>query len=109
MLATPADNGRVIGDGFDRLARTPDRTVIPLAVRGGLDAAAEVNVVDHLRPRQLPWIAEAQPLVGIFLLPALRDDLLEQPEIVANAVAECGNAERRHAFHETGGETAEAA
>ncbi len=64
------------------------------------DAAAEMHVVDHLRPLEFPGVAEAQPFVGIFLLPALRDDLAEQAEIVADAVADGGNRKRRHALHE---------
>ena len=50
-----------------------------------------------------------EPFVGIFLLPALRDDLAEQAEIVADAVADRGNGQRRHAFHEAGREPPEAA
>ena len=68
-----------------------------------------MHVVDHFRPLEFPGVAEAQPLVGIFLLPALRDDLAEQAEIVADAVADRGDRERRHAFHEAGREPPEAA
>ena len=71
--------------------------------------AAEMHLIDHLRPLEFPGVAEAEPLVGIFLLPALRDDLAEQAEIVADAVADRGNGQRRHAFHEAGGEPPEAA
>jgi hypothetical protein len=46
---------------------------------------------------------------GIFLLPALRDDLAEQAEIVADAVADGGNRQRRHALHEARREPPEAA
>ena len=74
-----------------------------------LDVAAEMHVVDHLRPLEFPGVAEAEPLVGIFLLPAVRDDLAEQAEIVADAVADGGDGERRHALHEAGREPAEAA
>ena len=74
-----------------------------------LDAAAEIHLVDHLRPLEFPGVAEAEPLVRIFVLPALRDDLAEQAEIVADAVADGGNGERRHALHEAGGEPPEAA
>jgi hypothetical protein len=73
------------------------------------DAAAEMHVIDHLRSLEFPGVAEAQPFVGIFLLPALRDDLAEQAEIVADAVTDGGNGERRHAFHEAGGEPAKTA
>ena len=73
------------------------------------DAAAEMHVVDHFRPLEFPGVAEAQPFVGIFLLPALRDDLAEQAEIVTDAIADRGNGQRRHALHEAGRKPAEAA
>src|SRR5450432_3530824 len=65
-----------------------------------LDAAAEIHLIDHFRPLEFPGVAEAEPFVGIFVLPALRDDLAKQAEIVADTVADGGNGERRHAFHE---------
>ena len=74
-----------------------------------VDMAAEMNVIDHLRPLEFPGVAEAQPFVRIFLLPALRDDLAEQAEIVADAVADGGNGQRRHALHEARREPPEAA
>ena len=73
------------------------------------DAAAEMHVIDHFRPLEFPGVAEAQPFVGIFLLPALRDDLAEQAEIVADAVADGGDRERRHALHEARRQPSEAA
>ncbi|MEY9880360.1 hypothetical protein ABIA43_001894 [Bradyrhizobium sp. USDA 328] len=108
VMAAPADDRRVIGDRLHGLTRMPDRAVAAL-VLDMLDAAAEIDVVDHLGPLQFPGVAEAQPFIGIFLLPALIDDLAEQAVIVADAVADRGNRERRHALHEAGGEAAEAA
>ena len=43
------------------------------------------------------------------MLPAVLDHLAEQAVVVADAVAVGGDAERRHALHEAGGEPAEAA
>src|SRR5258706_767961 len=86
----------------------PDRAVVPLGF-DVFDAAAEMNVVAHLRRLEFPGVAETQPLIGIFLLPALRDDLAEQAEIVTDAVADRGNGERRHALHEAGRQPSEAA
>ena len=68
-----------------------------------------MNVIDHLRPLEFPGVAEAEPFVRIFLLPALRNDLAEQAEIVADAVADRGNRQRRHAFHEARRKPPEAA
>ncbi len=68
-----------------------------------------MHVVDHFGPLEFPGVAEAQPLVGIFLLPALRNDLAEQPEIITDAVTDRGDCQRRHAFHEARGKPAETA
>ena len=108
VVAAPADDRRVIGDSLHGLCRTPDRAVATLLV-DMLDPAAEMDVIGHFRPLKFPGVAKAQPDVGIFLLPALIDDLAEQSEIVADAVADRGNRQSRHAFHEAGGEPPEAA
>ena len=108
VVAAPADDRRVIGDRLHGLGWTPGGAVAPLLV-DMLDIAAEMDVIGHLRPLEFPGVAETQPDVGIFLLPALIDDLAEQSEIVADAVADRGNRQGRHAFHEAGGEPPEAA
>src|SRR6185312_4657000 len=79
------------------------------AIRDHLDPAAKGNRVDPLRAGKLPRVADRQPILRIFLLPAVAHHLAEQPEIVADAVAAGGNAEARHALHQTGGEPAETA
>ena len=99
VLAAPADDRGVIGDRLHGLGGMPDRAVAAL-VLDMFDAAAEMHVIDDFRPLEFPGVAEAQPLVRVFLLPALRDDLAEQAEIVADAVADGGDRERRHAVHE---------
>ncbi len=108
VLAAPADDRRVIGERLHGLGRMPDRAVAALVV-DMLDAAAEIDVVDHFRPLQFPGIAKAEPFVRIFLLPALVDDLAEQAVIITDAVADCRDRQRRHALHEAGGEAPEAA
>ena len=108
VLAAPADDRRVVGHRLHGFRRTPCRAVAA-AVIGVLDMAAEVDVVDHFRPLEFPGVAETQPFVGIFVLPALRDDLAEQAEIVTDAVADRGDRQRRHALHEAGGQPPETA
>ena len=70
VLAAPADDRGVVGDRLHGFRRMPDRAVAALGV-DVLDAAAEMHVIDHLRPLEFPGVAEAQPFVGIFLLPAV--------------------------------------
>ena len=50
-----------------------------------------------------------EPVLGRFLLPTAPNELPEEPVVVTDAIAVRGDAERRHAVHETGGETSEAA
>ena len=108
MLAAPAHDRRVVGDRLHGFRRPPRRAVTP-AVIDMVDMAAEMNVVDHLRPLEFPGVAETQPFIRIFVLPALRDDLPEQAEIVADAVADGGNGQRRQALHEARRQPPEAA
>ncbi len=109
MRAAPADDRGVIGDRLDRLFGMPDEASVPAASGNGLDPAAIANVIDDLRPLELPGIAERKPFLRIFLLPAIPDDLAEEPMVVAYAVAAGGNAQARHAFEKAGGKPAEAA
>src|SRR6202041_2484293 len=108
VRAAPSDDRGVVGDRLHGFRRMPHRAVATPGI-DVFDAAAEMDVIDHLGPLEFPGVAEAQPLVRIFLLPAVVDDLAEQAEIVADAVTDRGNAERRHAFREAGGGPAEAA
>ena len=57
----------------------------------------------------LPGIAEAQPLVRDLDLPAVTNRLIEDPELVADAVADRRNIERRQRVHVTRGQPAQAA
>jgi hypothetical protein len=107
VLAAPADDRRVVGDRLDGFAGCQMR-VAPLASVCSTPPP-KADLIDHFRPLEFPGVAEGEPVVGIFLLPAVRDDLAEQAEIVADAVADRGDRQRRHAFHEAGGEPPEAA
>ena len=80
------------------------------AVRpGGLHPAAEADGVVDVGALELPGIAERQPGLRIFLLPAVPDHLLEQAVVVADAEAVGGDAQARHALHEAGGQPPETA
>ena len=108
VLAAPAHDRRVVGDGLDGFRRAPGRAIASLLI-DMFDAAAEIDLIDHFGALEFPGVAEAQPFVGIFVLPALRDDLAEQTEIITNAVADGGDRQRRHALHETGRQPSETA
>ena len=105
----PADDGRVVGDGEDLFLRVPALAHRVAGHAVALDAAAEADVVGRLAPFELPEIAVRQPVLGQLDLSAVLDFLVEEAVDVADAVAVGRDADRRHAFHEAGGETAETA
>ena len=69
--------------------------------------AAEQDGVLDLAAHDLPRVAEPQPLVGDLVLKAVADLLIEDPELVADAVADGRDAQRRERVHVAGGETPE--
>ena len=69
--------------------------------------AAESDRVGDLGPRNLPWIPALEPLVGHLDLPAVPDLLIEDAELVAYPVADCGDLECRERVHVAGGEPSE--
>ena len=78
-------------------------------VGGVLGAAAEADRVLDLVAADLPRVAVAQPAIGALDLPAVADVLIEDAELVAQAVADRRDVERRERVHVAGGEPAEAA
>ncbi len=109
VLAAPADYRRVVADRLDGFGRMPDVPGPLVFALDHFDPAAEADGVVDLWPLELPGVAVGEPVFGRLLLPAAANDLAEQTVVVADAVAVRGDAERRHAVHETGGEASEAA
>ncbi len=107
--AAPADDRRVVGDGPDRFRGVPDMAQTAGVRCDGFDPSAIGDIVGNLGPLEFPGVRERQPLLGEFLLPAVLDDLAEQPVIIADAVTVSRQAEASHALHEARGEPAEAA
>ncbi len=73
------------------------------------DAAAEADRIDHVGPLEFPGVAVAQPVFRLFDLLAVLDALVEQAELVADAVAVAGITVGGQGIEETGGQAAEAA
>ena len=109
MPAAPADDWCVVPDRLDGFGRMPDVPGPLVFALDHFDPAAETDGVIHFRPFEFPRIAVGEPVLGRLLLPAAANDLAEQAVIVADAVTVRGDAERRHAVHETSGEAAETA
>ena len=80
-----------------------------LLVAVALGAPAELHIERDFRTHDLPGITEAQPLVGQLDLPAVTNRLIEDAELVADAVADGRNVERRQRVHVTRGQAAQAA
>ncbi len=103
------EDERVVRHAVDDLVGHPAHAQPIVLVDVLLGGAAELDLDRPLRARQLPGIAESQPLVGLLDLPAVDDFLVEDPEFVADAVAHARHFERRQRIDEAGGEPAEAA
>ena len=106
--AVPHDE-RVVGDADDRAGVDPRRPRPSLPVLVEDDPAAETNRLRVLVPGQLPGVAELEPVVVLLELAATLYLLLEHPEVVADAVADRGQLQRRERIHEAGGQAPEAA
>ena len=74
-----------------------------------LDPAPEAHGIGPLRAGKLPGIGAGHPVVGLLDLPAVRELLAEHAVLVANSVADAGQAERRHGVEEAGSKASQAA
>src|SRR5262249_60232687 len=108
VVAEAGDRG-VVGHAEHRSGVGPVHAEAAFSVADELGAAAELDLVRDLRARDLPRGSELQPLVGALDLRALPDDLVEDAELVAQAVAVAGVAERRHRVQVAGRQPPEAA
>ena len=104
-----AGHGRVVGDALDHLLGKPAHAISAGLVVVRLGAPAELHVERDFRAHDLPGVAEAQPLVRHLDLPAVTNRLIEDAELVADAVADRRNVERRQRVHVARGEAAETA
>ena len=104
-----AEHRRVAGHALDPARRNPAHPIAPSFVDAGLAVAAEIHVVAHLRTHDLPGVALLQPLVGHLHLPTVADLLVEDAELVADAVADGRDLQRRQRIHVAGRQPSEAA
>ena len=109
VLDAEAGNRGVVRDPVDHQVREPRHTELPLRVRVMLGMPAEPDREAQLRPCQFPGIAVAQPEVGDFLLPAVVYLLVEDAELVADAVADGGYLQGCQRIEITGRQTPEPA
>jgi hypothetical protein len=74
-----------------------------------LDRPSETDGYLVIGVGELPRVAGIQPLVGALQLPAILERLLEDPELVVDAVCYGWQIERRQRVHEAGGQPPQAA
>src|SRR5262249_1587040 len=77
-----------------------------MLVRVWFGVPAEFYRISNFRAREFPRVPAAQPFVGDLALPAVTNDLIENSELVANAVTDCRHFNRCERIHETGSEPA---
>ena len=103
-----AEDRGVVGQTVDQQVRHPaDAQGAVVVVLLGM--AAEPDRKAQLGPRELPGIAIPQPGVAHLDLPAVLDTLVEDTELVADAVADGRDLQRGERVHEAGREPPEAA
>ena len=82
-------------DPLDPVRRQPAHAHAPVRARVELGVPAEAHVPADLGPHDLPGVALLEPLVRGLDLPTVADLLVEDPELVADSVADGRNLERR--------------
>ena len=106
--AVTLDRG-VVGDALDAPAGHPPDAVAAGVVGVVLGVAAPLDEVVHVGFGDLPRVSVGQPVVGLLDLPAVVDLLVEDAELVADAVADGRPLEGGQRVEVARGEPAEAA
>ncbi len=83
----PLDRG-VVGDALQHPFRYPPDAVVTGVVDVTLAVPAPVDPVVHIRLFDLPRVAVDQPVVGLLDLPAVANLLVEDAELIADAIAD---------------------
>ena len=101
-------NVHVAGHGDDAVVVLVD-DVVEAALPALLDLAVKLDLDALVGVALQPHLTAGQPVVGLFLLPAVHDLLLEDAVLVQDGVAGAGDAGGGHAVQVAGGQTAQAA
>ena len=94
----------IVGHAFDDALRNPAN--LPAAgVRCiHFRVTAQLDLEGILRPGNLPGVAQLQPVVGPFDLPAILQLLIEDAKLITNTVTDRRNLGGRQGVHITGGQ-----
>jgi len=96
------------GLGPHRLGRYPAGAPSTPIVVGRLGVAVEPDHLEVVGSGELPRVAVEGPVVGLLDLVAILEGLLEDPELVADAIPHGGHVERGQGIEQAGGQTAQA-
>ncbi len=108
-LPEVADDGHVGGNAQHDLVVDPGLLQVAVGVALGIDAAVHGNADGFFGMLDLERRAIGLPAIRLLALEAVDDLLLEQAELVVDAVAVTGHAERGQRFQKAGGQTSQAA
>ena len=106
ILTAVPDNGPVEWNSQE------NRRVIrhyPQRSRTHLKRAIQVDAHRFRGPYHFPRVGAVEPVIGLFLLPAIVDRLPEHAVFIAQAVSDCRQLKRRHGIEKTGRQPSESA
>ena len=106
-LAAVADHRPVVGNADQRRGPVPRRRAARR--RESRTSSSSLHLDGFVGPRDFPRVGPGEPVVRLFVLPAVADGLPEDAVLVAQSVAHARNAERGHRIEETRGQPAQAA
>ena len=98
----------VVGHSQDGLRVHPAGAGVAAVIKNILHAAVEAHLLGVLGANDLPRVAKEDPAVGVFHLVSVDELLLEQPELVMDAVSESRKIQGRQGIEETRREPSEA-
>ena len=101
------EDRRVVRHADHDLLRQPAHAETPVLVDERFGTPAELHFDRPLGSWDVPRRAEPQPVVGALDLPAIDDLLVEDAELIADAVAQRRNLERGHRIQKACGQPSE--
>jgi hypothetical protein len=109
VVGAVAEHGRVVGHALHHPRRQPPHDVPARHVDRVLGAAPVAHHRLELEAPDFPRVSEAEPQIGHLDLRAVSDLLIEDAELVADAVPDRRQVERGERVHEAGRQAPEAA
>src|SRR4030095_6418328 len=103
------EDRRVVRDALHFILWNPANAKAALVISESFCASTELHFIGDLWARDFPRVTVAQPFVRDLVLPAIADDLIENPELITDAVANCRHFNGGERIHVTRRKAAESA